>query len=284
MFYAQSAAYRSLDLDRQVGAAIVNEDNELISIGFNDVSKIGGGHFGPLDSNDQRDYTQKIDYNEDKLNEISKKLSDQLKSKQSTEDKKEKKISEIIKNEIKIITEFKRSTHAEMSALLDAARRGISVKGCDLYVNTYPCHNCAKHIIASGLSSVVFLHPYPKSEAKKMFSEMITHSLKKKKSTKKSTLNFKSFSGLAPNRFMYAFQNNKEPRQQKDHQNKFNGKPKKWLLSNSKAKFLENRPVHSYITREYCEIIKSKNKKKIDNFITEIFNEIRKIDPIKNEK
>ena len=34
MFCAQAAAYRSLDLDRQVGAVIVNSEHELVASGF----------------------------------------------------------------------------------------------------------------------------------------------------------------------------------------------------------------------------------------------------------
>lgn len=269
MFYAQSAAYRSLDLDRQVGAAIVNTDDELISIGFNDVSKVGGGHFGPSDikRNDHRDHKKGRDFNEIKLD----KISDGILQKLGLQGLKKKKI---IKDEIKIITEFKRSTHAEMSALLDAARRGISVKGCTLYVNTYPCHNCAKHIIAAGISSVVFLHPYPKSEAEKMFEKMIIHSSKKDK----HTVNFKPFEGLAPNRFMYAFQNDKKTRQNKK-KDKFNGTPIKWSLSKtSKSKFLENRVAHSYISREYYEINKKEKNidAKISDFINNFYQDISK--------
>lgn len=281
MFYAQSAAYRSLDLDRQVGAAIVNTDDELISIGFNDVSKVGGGHFGPSDikRNDHRDHKKGRDFNEIKLDKISDGILQKLRL-QGLEKKK------IIKDEIKIITEFKRSTHAEMSALLDAARRGISVKGCTLYVNTYPCHNCAKHIIAAGISSVVFLHPYPKSEAEKMFEKMIIHSSKKDK----HTVNFKPFEGLAPNRFMYAFQNDKKTRQNKKEE-EFNGTPIKWSLTKtSKSKFLENRLAHSYISREYCAINnkeKSKDAKiatgNINYFINKIYQHISKQHKLKNK-
>jgi cytidine deaminase len=49
------------------------------------------------------------------------------------------------------IGEFSRPVHAEMAALIDSARRGVSVDGHVMYVTTFPCHNCAKHIIAAGL-------------------------------------------------------------------------------------------------------------------------------------
>ena len=43
-----------------------------------------------------------------------------------------------------------------------------------MYVTTFPCHNCAKHIIAAGLERVVYLEPYPKSRAKTLYDEDIT--------------------------------------------------------------------------------------------------------------
>ncbi|MDN3612645.1 hypothetical protein QWZ16_23945 [Vibrio ostreicida] len=29
-------------------------------------------------------------------------------------------------------------------------------------VRLFPCHNCAKHIVASGIKRVVYVEPYPK--------------------------------------------------------------------------------------------------------------------------
>ncbi|TGV73273.1 dCMP deaminase, partial [Mesorhizobium sp. M2D.F.Ca.ET.145.01.1.1] len=53
--------------------------------------------------------------------------------------------------------EYGRIVHAEMSALLDAARIGRPVRESVLFTTTFPCHMCAKHIVASGVSVVVFL-------------------------------------------------------------------------------------------------------------------------------
>ncbi|MCP2807341.1 deaminase, partial [Salmonella enterica subsp. enterica serovar Typhimurium] len=66
------------------------------------------------------------------------------------------------------ITEYGRAVHAEMEALLSAARNGIAIRGGTLYTTTYPCHNCAKHIVAAGIKKVKFVEPYPKSYATKM--------------------------------------------------------------------------------------------------------------------
>ena len=62
------------------------------------------------------------------------------------------------------LTEYGRVVHAEMEALSMCARNGISTRGACMYVTTFPCHNCAKHIIASGIRKVVYIEPYPKSK------------------------------------------------------------------------------------------------------------------------
>ena len=71
------------------------------------------------------------------------------------------------------IGEFSRPVHAEMAALIDSARHGVSVDGHLMYVTTFPCHNCAKHIIAAGLRKIVYLEPYSKSWADVLYNEQI---------------------------------------------------------------------------------------------------------------
>jgi hypothetical protein len=70
--------------------------------------------------------------------------------------------------------EYGRSIHAEMNAITDAARGGHSIRGSTLYCNTFPCHNCAKHIVAAGISRVVYSRPYSKSYARELFSDSIS--------------------------------------------------------------------------------------------------------------
>ncbi len=53
------------------------------------------------------------------------------------------------------LTEFGRVVHAEMHAMLDAARRGVSTQGSTLFSTAFPCHNCAKHIVAAGIEEVL---------------------------------------------------------------------------------------------------------------------------------
>lgn len=44
--------------------------------------------------------------------------------------------------------------HAERNALYNATRLGVSVDGCVIYINRFPCADCARAIIQSGISEV----------------------------------------------------------------------------------------------------------------------------------
>jgi len=50
--------------------------------------------------------------------------------------------------------------HAEMNAIIWAAREGISIKGATIYVTLEPCSECSKNIIASGIKRIVYDKPY----------------------------------------------------------------------------------------------------------------------------
>jgi tRNA(Arg) A34 adenosine deaminase TadA len=72
------------------------------------------------------------------------------------------------------LTEYGRAVHAEMAALLGCARRAVSPVRGTLYVTTFPCHNCAKHIVASGIKRVFYVEPYAKSRATELHDDAIT--------------------------------------------------------------------------------------------------------------
>lgn len=50
--------------------------------------------------------------------------------------------------------------HAEAKLIADAARRGITLDGADLYVTTYPCPPCAKSIATAGFKKVLYRDGY----------------------------------------------------------------------------------------------------------------------------
>ena len=61
--------------------------------------------------------------------------------------------------------------HAEQNAIIQAARVGSSVDGCTLYCTHQPCIICAKMIINSGISRVVYKEGYPDNFSMQLFDE-----------------------------------------------------------------------------------------------------------------
>lgn len=53
-----------------------------------------------------------------------------------------------------------RTVHAEMNALLQCAKYGITVGGADLYVTHFPCLPCTKSIIQAGISRLYYAQDY----------------------------------------------------------------------------------------------------------------------------
>jgi len=98
------------------------------------------------------------------------------------------------------LIEFHRAVHAETSALLDAARRGVPVQGCTLHCTTFPCHNCAGNIIAAGIKRVVYIEPYPKSKARDFFEKAFTTN-----PADKTRVCLAPFVGVGPRRFRDLF-------------------------------------------------------------------------------
>ena len=50
--------------------------------------------------------------------------------------------------------------HAEMNAIIKAAKTGNSVQDSTLYVTLSPCIDCSKYILQSGIKRVVYLEQY----------------------------------------------------------------------------------------------------------------------------
>lgn len=73
--------------------------------------------------------------------------------------------SECLRNRLKIESgthaEICYSVHAEQNAIIQAAREGLSLKGCVLYCTHQPCVVCAKMIINAGIKEVIYKEGYP---------------------------------------------------------------------------------------------------------------------------
>jgi len=63
------------------------------------------------------------------------------------------------------------AVHAEQNAIAQAAKLGISVQGATLYCTHQPCVICAKMIINSGISKVVYKYGYPDEFSLQLFNE-----------------------------------------------------------------------------------------------------------------
>lgn len=106
MGLAHLSAKRSKDPSTQVGACIIDEDNKVVSIGYNGM---------PRGCNDS-DYPWE-------------------------------------RNGGFLDTKYAFVVHAELNAILNSPR---SLKNCNLYVSLFPCNECAKAIIQSGIKKVIY--------------------------------------------------------------------------------------------------------------------------------
>ncbi|TRO13712.1 deoxycytidylate deaminase [Ectopseudomonas mendocina] len=240
MYAAYAASLKSACLSRQVGAAIANVSGDVISVGWNDVPAGGGGLYNEDSENDQRCVVHgRKCYNDDTKQRLAKdivailskvKKSEPIERSSSYEEKDvsptiipakvvgeievvEKKsllspteAADLTQQILEItalgsIIEYSRAIHAEMEAILNVARSGkVSTLGSVIYTTTYPCHNCARHIIASGISRVVYIEPYEKSLAMKLHSDAI--SVDEPASGK---VLFENFQGVSPTRYTTLF-------------------------------------------------------------------------------
>ncbi|MBK9038992.1 MAG: hypothetical protein IPL83_07510 [Bdellovibrionales bacterium] len=196
--FAFAASLKSLDLSRQVGAVIVSMSGEVIGVGYNEVNKFGGGPYSGILDSDKNDYLIGADPNKMIINKIKSELGEKLFRKLKNQNVGKEAIDKVLNSSmINDLTEFHRATHAEMNAILSAQRSGLDVKNSTLYCTTFPCHNCCKHIISSGITQVIYLEPYKKSYADKLHEHEITYSA----SLRDERVLFRSFFGVTHNRF-----------------------------------------------------------------------------------
>lgn len=211
MFFAFAAALRSADLSRQVGA-VVTRDQQILATGANDCPKSGGGLYWPErdkrgilhDENDGRDYMRGYDSNRKVQNDI---IGDLVKRGRDI-GLDEAKLRELLGSKgspIRDLTEYGRVVHAEMDALTACGRAGLSTTGATLYCTTFPCHNCAKHIVSAGISRVVYIEPYEKSKASEFHQDSVVFGTGNQDNGK---VRFEPFIGIGPRRFFDLFSMN----------------------------------------------------------------------------
>jgi deoxycytidylate deaminase len=201
MFFAYAASMRSAQFGRQVGAAITAEDGDILAVGCNEVPKAGGGQYWDRDEVDERDHILGHDSNDARKNEILDEILETLPKELRNDDEVRRSIR---KTSLFGITEFGRAVHAEMEAILSCARKGISTEEKTLYTTTFPCHNCARHIIGAGIKRVVYVEPYPKSKAKELHADAIQVGESGRKVGERVVC-FVPFVGISPRKYLDMF-------------------------------------------------------------------------------
>lgn len=179
MHQARSSQMRSACLSRQVGAALVDQSGNIVATGTNDVPRAGGGLYGETfaseGNTDSRCAFRDSVYcsSNRQQNLIIDELIDQFPT--LIEGKERSQVAKQLRStRLGGLIEFSRAVHAEMDAILSASISGTSPRACRMYVTTYPCHYCARHIVASGVDEVQFIEPYPKSKATDLHDDSIT--------------------------------------------------------------------------------------------------------------
>lgn len=56
------------------------------------------------------------------------------------------------------------TVHAETNAVAFCAKKGISIKDASIYVTHYPCINCFKVLVASGIKNIFYYSDYKNDE------------------------------------------------------------------------------------------------------------------------
>lgn len=175
MFHAYGSRMRSSCLSRQVGAALMDRSGSVIATGTNEVPRAGGGVYGGMLAETA---TGELDAESDfrcfvhngycsntrEQNAIIRDLFSSIAELQAIT-MNDDLLKRVRKTRIGQLVEFSRAVHAEMDALLTAARSGAKTEDTRLFVTTFPCHNCARHVVSAGVVEVQYIEPYLKSQA-----------------------------------------------------------------------------------------------------------------------
>lgn len=50
--------------------------------------------------------------------------------------------------------------HAEQNTITDCAKRGVSCNECIAYITHYPCYNCMKLMLTSGINNIKYINDF----------------------------------------------------------------------------------------------------------------------------
>jgi len=256
MFLAFAAALRSADLSRQVGA-VITRDSQVLATGANECPQAGGGLYWPSRNGERGCIDDLPDGRDYKRSEGDSNRAEQARIIEQiiTEAKKEDEnfngelLRQVLtRSGIRDLTEFGRVVHAEMEALLSCARNSISTHGATMFCTTFPCHNCAKHIVAAGLKRVIYVEPYPKSKALTLHDDSIVSQDESSADDHKKMVVFQPFVGVGPRRFFDLFSMNLGSSYKTIRKISGDSRPKKWSIENAQLR-LQMKPA-SYLELE----------------------------------
>ena len=229
MSHAYAASSRSASLARRIGAVIVSAEEDLIASGYNEVPAPGGNLYPVQDGANGPILDHRDPYFRPRVPGVDPKSGDH------GYDSNDLVRVDLLKNLLSVVKEvglvdrtldfatffellrttdpdhrlrlldvieYGRAVHAEMAAILSATRRGQSVKGATLYCTTFPCHECARHIVAAGIDRVVYIEPYPKSRVAQLHPDSIALGQRGPDldTTSRRPTEFVPFIGIAPAR------------------------------------------------------------------------------------
>ncbi len=220
MAFAYLASLRSASPARQVGAALMDEFGSLLSVGTNEVAKPGGGQYWEADGKDGRDFMyDRFDLSDkmrrnllaDVLGRLNKLgiLKDVFNDPSKLLDEESESYKSLRSAQLFDTIDFIRAVHAEAAALLAAKESPID---CSLLVTTFPCHECARHIVAAGVRRVVYIEPYPKSLVSELYKDSISVD---QDGPDDGKVEFTPFTGVSPTVYQHLFQLTKNARKDK---------------------------------------------------------------------
>ena len=184
MYHAYAARLGSACLSRQVGAALIDRNGQLLATGCNEVPRAGGGLYGEGDGDEEdrewgrchrlNGFCSNTAERNAIIDDVLRLLTEAKIAVPEGGPERDDLRNRLRRSRLGQLIEFSRSVHAEMDALVSAARKGVSTVGGRLFVTTFPCHNCARHIVAAGIDEVRFIEPYLKSRALALHADAIT--------------------------------------------------------------------------------------------------------------
>lgn len=230
MYAAYSAGLKSACLSRQVGASISDPSGKIVSTGCNDVPKSSGGLYTAEDGTSDRrcvhreeqvcfNDREKLSHKADMrlaLESLTTVGNDGSVMRLIPDSRLDEVLATVFKaSHIDDLTEFSRAVHAEMDAIISLARTGTAgIVGAKLFTTTFPCHSCARHIVAAGISKVYYIEPYEKSLAQKLHADAIEFDTEDDEEEKVGhnvrpfgkQVKFIHFEGVTPRQYLNFFQ------------------------------------------------------------------------------